>query len=492
MMSSRLLSLIVLMLLLGVGAMAAPLVRADGGVATAVTPVTFAQTETSQSQDDPPADEPPLPDSLGRIFAALSVFIVTMFTLAIGTEIVVDVFKLILGIQSKPSARKTLEEYQRLLPGTLASLGVSREAQQRLEHQLADVKRLLEPAFRVEDAVVNIRTDSLKKTLDELFTSSATEAQMAQVTQTVKGRLRRTLTDVAQRLSLGETAVRPLLQQLDQLIDSAVAHANQWTPDDLLQQANRLINDDLADPIANWAQTKLADLHGKTYAQARLEYEKLIPVIENSGLSPDAIRHLRVQFESYLEQLQKAELGHTYLDALNELLGDLERQRNIVRSRLQRFGEWLQRHLLPGRYNAKVANRTVAEMQPRILTLEHAPGQLLALDQRDAQDRSNYVLRVRALSVVIGVVLAYMLQLDAADMLTGFLPDSAAFLSTEYYLIPGWLPISAGIILTGLGASAGSGFWHDQLSRLQAVKKQAETAYTAVQPVIVNQRLDAD
>ncbi len=494
-MSPRLLSLIVLVVLLGVGAMAAPLVRADEGGATAVFtphPLSAAQTQTGQSQDDQPADEPALPDSLGRIFAALSVFIVTMFTLAIGTEIVVDVFKLILGIQSKPSARKTLEEYQRVLPGTLESLGVSREAQQRLEHQLADVTRLLEPVFRLEDAVVNIRTDSLKKTLDELFGSEAVDEQVARATETVKGRLNRTLTELAGRLSLGETAVAPLLHQLDRLIDEAAAHTSQWTPEDVLQQASRLINDDLAGPISNWTQAKLADLHGKTYAQARLQYEKLVPFIENSGLSPDTVRHVRVQFENYLEQLQKAELGHTYLDALNELLGDLERQRNDVRSRLQRFWEWLQRHLMPGRHTIKVAEQIRQETQPRILTLEHAPGQLLALDQRDVHDRANYVLRVRALSVIIGVVLAYMLQVDAAALLTDFLPESVNFLSTEYVLVPGWLPISAGIILTGLGASAGSGFWHDQLGRLQTVKKQAEAAYAAVQPVIVNQRLEAD
>jgi hypothetical protein len=36
--------------------------------------------------------------------------------------------------------------------------------------------------------------------------------------------------------------------------------------------------------------------------------------------------------------------------------------------------------------------------------------------------------------------------------------------------------ISAGIILTGFAASAGSKFWHDQLKQLQAAKKGAESA----------------
>ena len=43
--------------------------------------------------------------------------------------------------------------------------------------------------------------------------------------------------------------------------------------------------------------------------------------------------------------------------------------------------------------------------------------------------------------------------------------------------------LTAGVLLTGLAASAGSGFWHDQLTRLQSVKQGAEAAYTAIQNI---------
>ncbi|VAW42055.1 hypothetical protein MNBD_CHLOROFLEXI01-2922, partial [hydrothermal vent metagenome] len=45
--------------------------------------------------------------------------------------------------------------------------------------------------------------------------------------------------------------------------------------------------------------------------------------------------------------------------------------------------------------------------------------------------------------------------------------------------------LTAGIILTGLAASAGSGFWHDQLSRLQSIKKGVNQAQVALQPIII-------
>jgi hypothetical protein len=89
----------------------------EGETITAVS----AQADPDQNQDPPPPppQESSLPEGLSRIFASLGLFIVTMFTMAIGTEIMVDVFKLILGLKSKPSAMKTIKEYEKLLPGKL-------------------------------------------------------------------------------------------------------------------------------------------------------------------------------------------------------------------------------------------------------------------------------------------------------------------------------------------------------------------------------------
>ncbi|MBK8984881.1 MAG: hypothetical protein IPM39_02180 [Chloroflexi bacterium] len=485
-MSPRFVSFVVLVVLLALTAVFAPLVRADSGANTAVSPIAASAQNQPDTQDAPQIG---LPGELGRIFAVLGIFIVTMFTMAIGTEIVVDVFKLILGLESKPTARKTLEEYEKVLPGTLSSLGVGMDAQQRLQYQLADLKRLLEPVFRIEDAVVDLHTDSLKQTVDQLFGSEATAVQIHQATTTLKGRLQHTMTRLAANLRLSNTAVQPLMLLLDKQIDTAVVNLGQLTPDDLTRQLNRLINDNLADPLTNWTRAQIVSMQQKTYAQARLEYEMLLPTLESSGLSPRAIQQVKIQLESFLEQMQRAELGYAYLYAINDLLGNLEKQRNAIRSHIRRFWEWLQKRLMPGRYQALMSERAQRETAPAIQNLEHAAGQLLALDQRDVSDRASYVQLIRLISVIVGVTLAYMLQIDAADLLTDFLPESADFLSTRFTLLPNWPAISAGIILTGLGASAGSGFWHDQLSRLQTVKKGAEAAYTAVQPVIVNQKL---
>jgi hypothetical protein len=81
------------------------------------------------------------------------------------------------------------------------------------------------------------------------------------------------------------------------------------------------------------------------------------------------------------------------------------------------------------------------------------------------------------------------LRIDSADLLGGLLPSVDTFLSftlvSESSNFIQWLgnffgppmhSVTGGIILTGLAASAGSGFWHDQLSRLQSEKHAMQKA----------------
>ena len=106
-------------------------------------------------------------------------------------------------------------------------------------------------------------------------------------------------------------------------------------------------------------------------------------------------------------------------------------------------------------------------------------------------EESTRLRLLRAISVVIGTVLAALLSIDAAQLLDYAIPDVSQAINIFYIDIPKLihginpfisgepaenLPgmITPGIILTGLAASAGSAFWHDQLDRLQEAKKGAE------------------
>ncbi len=106
--------------------------------------------------------------------------------------------------------------------------------------------------------------------------------------------------------------------------------------------------------------------------------------------------------------------------------------------------------------------------------------------QRDEETSRLRILRVMA--IVVGLVLAYLLQIDVLRLLGEAFPG--ALDSLNVIIISGstlhawrsWLPVektlTVGIVLTGFAASAGSAFWHDRLDKLQASKKGAQAAAT--------------
>ena len=98
---------------------------------------------------------------------------------------------------------------------------------------------------------------------------------------------------------------------------------------------------------------------------------------------------------------------------------------------------------------------------------------------------------LKLISLVTGVVLAYLLQIDALVLLKGIIPAQTVE-QINAVVIPTW-PLGAtksthpaltvGLILTGLAATAGSAFWHDQLDKLQSAKRQAEAGAKTVQQI---------
>ena len=116
------------------------------------------------------------------------------------------------------------------------------------------------------------------------------------------------------------------------------------------------------------------------------------------------------------------------------------------------------------------------------LTAENAAGKVVALADLHDDEEGSRLRWMRAISVPIGIVLAYNLKIDAFDYLKIAVP---ALQPPIIDMVRFGLPkeLTAGMILTGFAASAGSAFWHDQLARLQAVRQQAEAAATSLKQV---------
>jgi len=110
---------------------------------------------------------------------------------------------------------------------------------------------------------------------------------------------------------------------------------------------------------------------------------------------------------------------------------------------------------------------------------------LLERDDKHRDEEASRIRIMRVFSIIVGTVLAYWLQIDAAVYLNYAVPGIAGKINAVSI---GHLPllpddITVGIVLTGLAASAGSKFWRDLLGRLQTARGQAEEAAKLVRKV---------
>jgi hypothetical protein len=112
---------------------------------------------------------------------------------------------------------------------------------------------------------------------------------------------------------------------------------------------------------------------------------------------------------------------------------------------------------------------------------------LLERENKHQDEETSRIRILRVFTIIVGTVMAYGLQIDAAKYLNYAVPGigeriNAINLHDQVCsLIP--KELSVGIILTGLAASAGSKFWRDLLGRLQTTREQAEEVARLVQQV---------
>jgi hypothetical protein len=127
-----------------------------------------------------------------------------------------------------------------------------------------------------------------------------------------------------------------------------------------------------------------------------------------------------------------------------------------------------------------------SEEKPFLFSPETAAQFIMQRSDQQRDEETSRLRVLRVLSIVVGLSIAYALQIDVLDLLGEAFPDILDQLN--WVIVSGptlhawrsWLPadksITVGIILTGFAASAGSAFWHDRLDQLQASKKSAQAA----------------
>lgn len=494
---SRKLVFSLLFVLLFAGIFISPLYAAEAPLSQPTAAV------LAQNEETPPTEtqDVTLAEGMTQIFSVLGLYIVTMFTMAIGTEIVVDVVKIGIGLKSKPTARDTMAAYKDLLPGSLESLGASVKIQQEFAAHLTALETVLKPVEKAEEFLMDVRQGEIGKAIQTVLTAvnAGTIPSEAEAKQWVMEQVQDGVHNLTNRLELPAA----LAHMLDTRVRDVLTQLAEVSPVQLLSQAVNVLQGNLSELIVAWTRQQIGSVSATTSQLLKERYySQLRPQLEGFALSREELQAIDSWLSYLLQALEKdgqiSREVEIYLNSLTELLQGVEKQRDMLSSPARRFWRWMRGipiigpNLIAGlerAWNRLIQHDPLAARPDYSqLTPTTAARVILQEQGRHEEDAKMRVKWLRFTSVVVGIGLAYILHVDSGNLLGDLLPTG--ILTTELTRnqtvnILGrdmaLHPLTAGIILTGLAASAGSSFWHDQLSRLRTAKDVSEEVIKAVQ-----------
>jgi len=106
------------------------------------------------------------------------------------------------------------------------------------------------------------------------------------------------------------------------------------------------------------------------------------------------------------------------------------------------------------------------------LTPDNMANVMRELDARYKIITENRLAWIRFFSLAIGIGWAVFLQINSLDLLGPVIPGTVSNLlggnNTLWYNV-------AGLVLSGMGAAAGSSFWYEQMARLRQTRQVVDT-----------------
>lgn len=474
--------LLLCLLVLLPGTLLASLPR-DGPAATIAQEPEIPRVKSSPAhQPEEPADSPI--DSIEEALGTLGILAAFMLVLAVGTESVIDGVKVALGFKRKPTALEAVNKLREWLPGQLQEMGADVAAVRQLNNTLdamsthmADVDKTATMLAAVDewlpDALKNLAVHNVESLLDLNLPALTSKLQAAGISDSdintletwLRGALSTLEATTAQELLTQAEGFLKRLGQPEQIEKAIRGNLEAWLPNQLrtltTQGAQKLL------------ETQLPQL------EARLG---------KAGVPPEATQHLKTWLSAAITYLDTAG-DDIYAAALTNILQGVEDRRETIHSPLRKIVRWIKR---------KLGQAEIPLAADRIILPLNPTNMARTLLQRDDFHRDEEISRLRwlrVISVVVGIALATMLQIDVGDLLKPIITAGqfdlltrefpTAMTAAAAYQMWGvfwWIPwgvgnllssMSIGILLSGLAASAGSTFWHDLLDRLQTSKKAA-------------------
>lgn len=411
-----------------------------------------------------PDPEPEQQDSSGidEVIGTLGLYAAMMAVLAVGTEVVIDMVRPIFGLQRKMNTDEAFAKLKEQLPKTLEELGLSKETQEQLDKTISGMEQTAKSFGANAEKVRTILYEEWPDILTDLATQSVDEV------------------------------FRKHWETLEKKLQAVVPSA----PLDAVKEW-------LKGAISNARMTGTIDLQGPlTLINGVLEEVK---VQQNRIQSP-----LRKLWRCFRDRLL------TWVVSLEE-----KTQWGGVVSFILRIPAYIEygwarlRGSLEGGVEIKEGIKKLGKVTfDPARSLQEAARRVLEEDiQQDLREEKR-VKWLRIISAVVGIILAATLSLDSLQLLGPVLSNAANTFHTpveaeqalkpeDWYnleqvieradknpdnnsfdpqrdlgiLNPVLAPILAltpGIILSGLGAAAGSAFWHDVLDKLRTTKQVSE------------------
>ena len=451
---------------------------------------------TSTAWAAPLTEESATLDSLGEALGMLGLFAAMMAILAVGTEIVVDTIKIPLGFKSKVNYQQALDSLEKLLPGKLEKMEVGAQAERKLTDTIVAMRELLQPVGEAQKFLANLQEGKLKEASEQLRGWFKDNEGTNELATHIASRVTDGLTGVVHRVAQDLSVSSDVTQQITAALQSVVKQAaigisgqiELQTAEELLSDSIKFLQTQTPTLIVEWIRTRIELLADQGVGKLMETFETQVkPQLEQLGLSDDQQNQLQQKLAQYLDGLEAGALRDidAYLKALQDLLTQVEERRERTQSWLRKSWYWV-RERLGWRSRAQLYEPT-RERQVPTLKAENAAGWVMKRMDQQRDEEMSRVHWLRLISILVGIGLAYLLEIDTANLLPeqlGTLSSALSHSVGDYFKISTTAPVighvgaffdqlTLGMIVSGLAASAGSTFWHDQLDRLQATKKVA-------------------
>jgi hypothetical protein len=420
-------------------------------------------------------------DTVASVIGTLGLYAAMMAVLAVGAEIVIDIAKPVLGLKRNKTAGEALDELKQWMPAAIEDLGLAPDAREKLNDSIEELKSVTDRFASRTERAHTIVQEQLPDILKDLAVYSVKEVLNAHWPE-----IEAQLEEIEAAIH-AEGATDDALDRLEDVLE-------EHEPD-LAQELHRLRGEvdtgAALNAVQAWLTKTLNRLKGTSVAEIEAQVENFNHILQ-------AIEEQRHKLEGPARKLWRwlrdAPWSRGWLGWL------------LIR--LEYGWTWLRGKLPEGEFSEQLAYLRAPYKLPAVKNLQEAFSRLLEVDGQYQIREQRRITWLRVISAVVGVGLAATLRVDSLQLLKPLLGDAADIFSSQaaqWYTfadlieqglgsdptlaLPGileraaatLLSLTPGTVLSGLGAAAGSSFWHDQLARLRSFKETARQGEEIVQ-----------